>query len=396
MKLKDKIANEVKKRDKKKHAVDLDAYTDVTILDCGMCASTYFNRNLKMKGGSGIGRLRGFVELKHFIENLLEGSFLCVEDSHFTPRNKKSRSQPFTEPQLYDIHRICEERGITLRLFPQKLTPRAITKCNSMGINATKGDEKDPISIYEFLMVSDISLKKPPTKFGYSPRQDEGHAMRCDINVDLNIARAYIDDNGRQKKYGDPSDLCSALIYEVLPLLLETLTEKELSIFVSKPDDLYYKRDCDGGKKGDVKLGSIKIAQLYTLASMFMRPDGELRTRPSTGCVAGFDFIESYLLVRSAWHYKGGVARSNSMYWGFRAWIRAQSKLLGNPLIDLSRQCDIVVGTKKDGTPKIETRVVTRGSFNEHEEAFFLDGRKFFQNTQDKVMRIFKKHLGLR
>ena len=384
MKLKDEIDNEVKKR-KNQHKIDLDAYTDVTVLDCGMCASTYFNRSQKLKGGKGTGRVRGFAELIYFIKNLADGSFLCVEDSHFTPRNEKSRSQPFSEKQLHKIFELCREKNITLKLFPQKLTPRAITKCNAMGMEMAKGDEKDPISIYEFLRTANVSLKKPPKRFGYDARRKEGHDMKADLNVDLNIARAYVDENGVQRKYGDPNDKCLSLVLEVLPLLVEVLTPRELSIFVSKPDDLFYKKDCKTGKKGDVKMGSIKIAQLYTLACMFMRPDGTLRTRPSTGAVAGFDFIEAYLLVRSAWHFRGGVARSTSMYWGFRSWIRRESELLGNPLIDLKRKCEMVVGTKKDGTPKTETRVVTRGNFNEHEEAFFLENRDFFQKTQDKI-----------
>jgi len=395
MKLKDKIANEINKR-VKRHKIDFDEYANVIVLDCGLCQSTFFNRNLRLEGGTGAGRLRGFAELIYFIEQLEDYSFLCVEDSHFTPRNKKSRSQPFTEEQLYRIFVLCKMKNITLKLFPQKLTPRAITKCNTMGISSVKADLQDPISIYEFLLVSDVSLKNPPKRFGYSDQRNEGHAMKDDINVDLNIARAYVDENGFQKKYGDPNDKCLNLVMEIVPTLIEKLTKEELSIFFGDPDDLYYKKNCSTGKKGDLKWANIKEAQLYTLAAMFIRPDGNLRTRPTTGAVAGFDFIEAYLLVRSAWHFRGGVARSNAMFWGFRLWVRAQCRLLGNPLIDLDRQVTITVGTDKKGNPKTETRVVTRGSFNEHEEAFFVERRSFFQGTQDKVMRILKTHLGLR
>lgn len=390
MKLIDKIAQNVRKR-KKQHKVDFDSYANVLILDCGIGASTYFNRNQYLEGGKGTGRVKGYAQLRHLINELENNSFLAVEDSHFTPSGPTSRSQPFPEWQLQEIFDLCRKKNITLKLFPQKLTPRAITFAGS-----SKSDGNDPKSICMFLEHANVSLKNPPKKFGYSERQNEGHAMRADINVDLNIARAYVDDDGIKREYGDPEDKCMDEVRKLFPVLVDVLNEKELSIYVSDPSRLYYKKDCEGGKKGDINWNVVKVSQLYTLVAMFVCPDGELRIRPSTGNVAGFDFIEAYLLVRSAWHYRGGVARSTLMFWGFRLWVRMQSKLLGNPLIDLERKVTITVGTKKDGTPKTETRLVTRGSFNEHEEAFFLEQRDFYQGTQDKVLRITKTQLGLR
>ena len=46
-----------------------------------------------------------------------------------------------------------------------------------------------------FLKYANVS-KHPVKVWEYSERQNEGHAMRADINVDLNIARAYLDDDG--------------------------------------------------------------------------------------------------------------------------------------------------------------------------------------------------------
>ena len=48
------------------------------------------------------------------------------------PRREKSLSQPFTAEELLGLYKDLKDNGITLKLFPQKSTPRVIGFVNEL------------------------------------------------------------------------------------------------------------------------------------------------------------------------------------------------------------------------------------------------------------------------
>ena len=75
------------------------------------------------------------------IEGLKKGDTLVVEDSHLRESHRLTLAQPYSYDQLTQLKKNAEERGIILRLFPQKSTPKT-RKLAGLGEN-DKSDEDD-------------------------------------------------------------------------------------------------------------------------------------------------------------------------------------------------------------------------------------------------------------
>ena len=84
------------------------------------------------------------------IEGLKKGDCLVVECAHVREAHRFTMAQPFNFNQLTQLKENAEEKGIVLRLFPQKSTPKA-RKLAGLG-EKDKSDEADTKAIANFLL----------------------------------------------------------------------------------------------------------------------------------------------------------------------------------------------------------------------------------------------------
>ena len=84
------------------------------------------------------------------IPGLKEGDSLVVECAHLRESHRFTMAQPFNFNQLTQLKETVEEKGITLRLFPQKSTPKT-RKLAGLG-EKDKTDEADTKAIAQFLL----------------------------------------------------------------------------------------------------------------------------------------------------------------------------------------------------------------------------------------------------
>ena len=93
----------------------------VFVLDCGKNSATLYNPITNEV------TTLSHEEVLELYKKLPEGSTLVSENSHLgTPRRKRSLSQPFTAEQLLGFYENCNNNNISIKLFPQKSTPRAL------------------------------------------------------------------------------------------------------------------------------------------------------------------------------------------------------------------------------------------------------------------------------
>ena len=84
------------------------------------------------------------------IEGLKKGDTLVVECAHLRESHRFTMAQPFNFNQLTQLQENAKERGVTIRLFPQKSTPKARKLA---GVKAEdKTDEVDTKAIANFLL----------------------------------------------------------------------------------------------------------------------------------------------------------------------------------------------------------------------------------------------------
>ena len=241
---------------------------------------------------------------------LPEGSLIVSEYAHLgCPKKEKSLAQVFEADTLLKFYSDLRDKGITLKLFPQQLTPRA---CNYSRL--PKGDDNDPKSIYILLRdFPEISLMNPPKTFELSPLRQESYDWVEWSNLYLNIPRC--------DKYSK-EDVYYGVISENLQYIYDNISETCRSVFGFE----VYKRGNkkEGISKGDVNIKNLKMNQIYSVLVQLMNDKGELRLRDRTGELAGWKFIKRYSFKMTAFHFKGGVARSNLYHHGIKNWVAAQ------------------------------------------------------------------------
>ncbi len=92
--------------------------------------------------------VENFINLN--IEKLEKGDTVVVECAHVREAHRFTLAQPFNFDQLTQLKENAEEKGIELRLFPQKSTPKA-RKLAGLSDNQ-KTDEADTKAIANFLL----------------------------------------------------------------------------------------------------------------------------------------------------------------------------------------------------------------------------------------------------
>jgi len=252
--------------------------------------------------------------LLEFLVKLPKNSFIVSEDSHLgAERTEFSLSQPFTRYELLGLYDDLKSNGVTLRLFPQKQTPRA---CAYSGLE--KCDENDPKSIYMFLKDHPkvvAVLKKPMKSFDLDPVRKASYAYKKLTDAFINRAR-------REKpKYS--SDYCSKFLVANLDRYANSLSAEALDVFHLTEDSKYKKGSSKtGASKGDWNISLVKMQAMYAIACTIIHPyDNCLRVREETGNSPGWKYIKKYIFRMSPFHFRGGVARSNLYYHGMKNWI---------------------------------------------------------------------------
>jgi len=339
------------------------------VLDCGTNKSTLYNSDTDKCD------IITHSEVLALPDTLPEGSTLISEYSHLgCQRTEFSLSQPFTADELLRFYSELEYKNITLKLFPQKSTPRACSYAN-----LPKSDESDPKSIY--ILTRDfpqISMMKPPKTFEVDPKRLEAYDYKNYTSKYINMARRQED------AYSE--DGCSQWIRDNIELLFDNLSDTAKSAFSKgttsqcqgvKTKHRTMKRD----KSGKVRMTTVSMQSLYAVICTLIDYDGNVRVRPYTGEVAGWQYIKRYILCMTPFHFRGGVARSNLYYHGMKNWIKFMVQEDGLNFKGKSRG-----GFFEDDKTKIEG-----STFTPEDDAAFLKYRKQYVDSIRELWQLTKK-----
>jgi len=328
-------------------------------VDCGNKQATILNQNNKVNT----------VHHKNLMDSLLnfpQGTLIVSEQAHLgVPRKGLSKSQPFNEDQLLPFYKKLEQKGLVLRLFPQQQTPRAIAyyrnKYNLKEQDFLKSDHNDLLAIRELLVdFPNISLAKPFTTFEPDPIRIESQKMIKNINSHLNFART--DDDS----YRDPEDKCRQWIDENIEIFAENLSEDTLDCFGF--NESKHKRSKELRGKINTNSPNFKMTQFYTIISCLVDYHGNLRLRSSTNSLMGLHFFKKYIVRMSAFHFKGGVVRSNLYHHGTKNYI---NKIFND------HQCPM--------------KGNQRSKMNKYQDDLFVKHRKIYNKAIIEVFQLAKK-----
>jgi hypothetical protein len=336
-------------------------YSSAVIVDCGKNQATILNQNDEVIT----------VHHQNLMDSLLnfsQGTLIVSEQAHLgVPRKGLSKAQPFTEDQLLPFYKKLDKKGITLRLFPQQQTPRALSyyrkKHNLTEKDFVKSDHNDLFAIRELLVdFPNISLAKPFKNFEPDPVRVESQKMIKSINSHLNFART--DDDA----YNDEEDKCRQWIDENIEMFAESLSEDALDCFGF--NESKHKRSKELRGKINTKSANFKMTQFYTIISCLLDYHGNLRLRNSTNKLMGLYFFKKYIVRMSAFHFKGGVVRSNLYHHGTKNYInkvfsRYECSMKGNQ----------------------------RSQMDKNQDNLFLKHRKIYNKAIIEVFQIAKKIL---
>jgi len=329
--------------------------SNTAIVDCGKNQATIlFNNDISTVNHN---------ELFNAILSLPSGIQVISEQAHLgVPRRGLSKAQPFVDQELLAFYKKCKTSNINLRFFPQGQTPRALMyyrqKHNLSEEDFEKNDYNDPKAILELLQdFPNISLAKPKESFDGDPVREESHDLLKDINAHLNYARS--------ENYSDPNDNCRAWINNNIDLFHSHLSETALNVFGLT--DSTFKR---GERKGKVNTNNpnFKMTQFYSIIAFLIDYDGKKRVRPSTNNLCGIYYIKKYLLKSTAFHFRGGVARSNLYHHGIKNYVKQSFKAKGFDL-PLHNQ---------------------RGRMNKDQDDFFKILRSQYNQSIIEVLRLTK------
>ena len=243
------------------------------------------------------------------IPGLKEGDSLVVECAHLRESHRYTLAQPFNFNQLTQLQENAKERGVTIRLFPQKSTPKARKLAGVEAIDKT--DEVDTKAIAQFLLKDRsafYALKEfVPTRLtDFQEKNDSVFDYIQLCNEDINPAKTS--GYGFDKKIPYEDNVSRWIKKYALKLTEYLKGDIELIEAI--------------GLKFDKK-GNLKIAvpnRIYTLVHSIIRPDNdELRVRPDLGLVPNWKYIKAHYLGCKPFHMNQGVAASNYKHWMRRA-----------------------------------------------------------------------------
>jgi hypothetical protein len=281
---------------------------------------------------------------------LPNGSVLVSENAHLgVPRNDLSLAQVYMADELFEIYDRAHRKGCIIKLFPNQLTAKA----RSMFGDGGKTDENDAKAIYGMVTnCPHLKLMNPPKTFVVEKSREAGWAYKDETNCILNKARG--------QEYQDPDDAIVQLLEANLHDIAAKLSPMARSVFAldkTKRDGNFYASDT-------------RNVKLYTIAALFFHPNGSVRLRPDTGAVPGKTWLRRNVLHTSPFHFRGGIARSNLYWHGFRNYA-----------------------IKKMGTRKASSKgkVLSHYDFTPEQDAEFRQHRRDYIKAVMELVGIFQE-----
>jgi len=310
-------------------------------------------------GKKGIVAYNAFTEKSEILnlESLLDlphnpdfkGYSIVVEDSHLgIPKDNSgvsfSKAQYYTSEQLLKFYRDCYLNNISLRFFPQKMTPKIHAWSGML-----KSDENDPVALYKYILDHPkLTLKKPMRSFDSNSAQIkkmiEGRMHKKNTNQKLDFLRSYSLyglSNSATKNVHDCECPLSNLVYNGLVHAIKNniLSESELEMIglvkaKAKSNSGTYKGYY---VKGDFRFDKVKMNVLCSVISpMFGQVQFDKKTGQSymaahkiereLGGFISWKFAKQYIFEFKPQSLKGGTARSNILYHFARCYIINQAK----------------------------------------------------------------------
>jgi hypothetical protein len=260
---------------------DPSQHCEVVGLDFG-CNSVHYYMSRSGRRGK-----LSFSELFAWLERLPSSTLVTCEAAHLgVPQTELSLAQPFTADQLLDLYRRLRLRGITLKLAPHAHTGKRMRlwvahNCPQLMRDADKSDASDAVALAVYVeRCNEIALANPYKSFLVASRSEYGRKVRQLSNSVLNAER---------------TDEYSGNFY---PLLVD------LSRQVWRPG------------------GFPNLKFVVTVASTLVwERDSSLLLFTHRGQVPGRWSWMRNVLRMSAWHHRGGIARSNLMWHAFRPYL---------------------------------------------------------------------------
>jgi len=346
-----------------------------------------------------------------------KGFSILTEDSHLgIPKDNTgvsfSKAQYYTDRQLLEFYQNCDANNISLRLFPQKMTPKIHAWSGLL-----KSDENDPIALYKYVLDHPkLSLKKPMKSFDPNSAQIkkmlEGRAHKRNTNRKLDFLRSqslYGLSESETKRVHDCECPLSNLVYNGLVHAVKhnILSDSELEMigFVkakAKSNSGVYKGIY---KKGDFRFDKVKMNVLCSVVSpMFGQVEFDEKTgkcymdarliERDLGGFISWKFAKQYIFEFKPQSLKGGTARSNILYHFVRCFIVNEAK--GTPFENSFRQ----KYTDEDGKSRSVANIITylkRGEPDAVKNTLgitlnIVDGDvEFFYNKRKEALNLIKK-----
>ena len=222
-------------------------------------------------------------------------------------------------------------------------------------------------------------MMNPPKTFEEHPKRLEAYDYKNYTSKYINMARRQED------AYSE--DGCSKWIIDNIELLFDNLSDTAKSAFSKgttsqcqgvKTKHRPMKRD----KKGKVRMTTVSMQSLYAVICTLIDYDGNVRVRPSTGEMAGWQYIKRHVLCMTPFHFRGGVARSNLYWHGMKNWIKFMVQEDGLNFKGKSRGGFF----EDDGKTKIEGSM-----FTPEEDAAFIKYRKQYADSIRELFQLTKK-----
>ena len=267
-------------------------------------------------------RLGNFINLD--VPNLGEGDTLVVECAHLREWHKNTMAQPLKYDELTQFKKNCDEKGVTVKLFPQNSSPKArklhgyeVEKDNAKfkRLYGISTDEADTRSMANLLLNDENvldSLKEffPTRMEDFQDKSDPIFKLIQEANEDINPAKSQGYGFSTKEEFKEFEDEVSKWIVANLDKIIERFDNDPdvmnlLGIIRLKPT----KKNPDGKLK--VKTPS----RIYTLTTTILRPDGSLRKRHDNGLPPYWQYVKAHLLGCKPFHSQQGVISSNYKHW---------------------------------------------------------------------------------
>ena len=303
-----------------------------------------FHYHMARSGRSG--KMRA-SEAVGWLCSLPRGTLVVCEWAHLAvPQTSGSLAQPFKADQLISLYGELRTRGVTLKLAPHAHTGSRMRlwvshRYSALLASAEKSDAADALMLAVFVNeCNELGLANPPSGFGVSLRRQYGRRVTKMSNVVLNAERT----------------LEFAYSGEYYPLLMKL------------------------ARKASRKTGGGSLSLSASVVSTLVcEQDGQLYVFTHRGQIPGRWFWMRDVLRMSAWHHRGGTARSNVMWHRFRPYVSRFARARG-------------VALKKGG------RYVKVALMSQREKAVrtmaMREFRQLLLKIRDAVILIAEKQMG--